>query len=198
MTACPTLITERLVLRPLEESDLDAFTELHMEPEVRRSLHLPRTYSRSDAWRSIAQWRGQWELRGSGQWAVTDRSTGDFVGRAGLHRHEVDDWPGLEGGLALRPVHWGKGYATEAGRRSISYAFEEIGADEVFSVILPDNERSQAVASRLGLTLVDRRTLSSFPDSAHGIWRIGRDEWQARVPSLSGGADPRRPAPPRR
>ena len=99
----------------------------------------------------MAQWRGQWELRGSGQWAVTERSTGAFVGRAGLHRPEVADWPGLEVGWALRPSYWGKGYATEAGRRSIAYAFEAMGADEVFSVILPSNERSQAVARRLGL-----------------------------------------------
>jgi RimJ/RimL family protein N-acetyltransferase len=198
MTACPTLTTERLVLRPLEESDLDAFTELHLEPEVRRSLALPRTYSRSDAWRSIAQWRGQWELRGSGQWAVTERATGLFVGRAGLHRPEVPDWPGLEVGWALRPAHWGKGYATEAGRRSIAYAFAEIGVDEVFSVIRPENERSEAVARRLGLTLVDRRVLSGLPDSALGIWRLGHDEWRAWDPSISGGAGPRRPAPPRR
>jgi len=178
MTACPTLTTERLVLRPLEESDLDAYTDMLLEPAVRRSLRLPRTYSRSDAWRGIAQWRGQWELRGSGQWAVTDRSTGEFVGRAGLHRPEVADWPGLEVGWALRSVHWGKGYATEAARRSVAYAFDDIEADEVFSIILPENERSQAVARRVGLSLVDVRVLSSFPDTAHGIWRLGRDGWQ--------------------
>ena len=177
MTACPTLTTERLVLRPLEESDLDAFTSMHNEPEVRRSLNLPRTYSRRDAWQSMAQWRGQWELRGSGQWAVTERSSGAFVGRAGLHRPEVADWPGLEVGWALRPAYWGKGYATEAGRRSIAYAFEEMEADEVFSVIHPGNERSQAVARRLGLSLVDERVLSSLPDSPHGIWRLGADQW---------------------
>ena len=178
MTACPTLVTDRLILRPLEESDLDAYTELLTTPEVRRSLHLSATYSRRDAWMGMAQWRGQWELRGSGQWAVEERSSGRFVGRAGLHRPEVPDWPGLEVGWTLHPTHWGKGYATEAGASAIAYAFEVIGVVEVFSIILPENRRSQAVARRLGLTLVEERVLSSFPESPHGIWRIGRDQWE--------------------
>ena len=187
MTACPTLVTERLILRPLEESDLDSCADMFMMPEVRGSLRLPQAFSRRDAWLGMAQWRGQWELRGSGQWAVEERSSGRFVGRAGLHRPEVHDWPGLEVGWTLHPTHWGKGYATEAGASSIAYAFEVIGVDEVFSVILPENERSQAVACRLGLTLIEERVLSSFPDAYHGIWRLGRDQWEP--PPLGGACD---------
>lgn len=178
MSACPTLITERLVLRPLTEPDLDALLEIMTQPEVRRSLRLPDTYSRRDLWQSMAQWRGQWELRGSGQWAVAERSSGKVVGRAGLHCPEAADWPGIEVGWAFHPDVWGMGYATEAGRRSMSYAFEVLSVDEVFSVILPDNTRSQAVAARLGLSLVEQRVLSTFPHEAHGIWRIGRDRWE--------------------
>jgi RimJ/RimL family protein N-acetyltransferase len=177
MTACPTLVTERLVLRPLVESDLDSYTDMFRTREVRVSLHLSEAFTRRDGWLAMAQWRGQWELRGSGQWAVVERSSGEFVGRAGLHRPELHDWPGLEVGWVLHPSHWGKGYATEAGARSMAYAFDVIGADEVFSIILPENQRSQAVARRLGLTLIDERVLSSFPESPHGIWRMGRERW---------------------
>ena len=186
MTACPTLVTERLILRPLEEADLDAYAELLMQPEVRTSLHLPDTFSRREAWQGMAQWRGQWELRGSGQWAVVERSGGRLVGRAGLHRPEASDWPGLEVGWALHPNWWGNGYATEAGARSIAYAFEVIGANEVFSVILPENERSQSVARRLGLTMIEERVLSAYPGEIHGIWRLDRDHWQRTARGLNG------------
>ena len=192
MTACPTLTTERLILRPLEESDLGPYTDMLLAPDVRRSLHLPEDFSRADAWRGMAAWRGQWELRGSGQWALEERAGGRFVGRAGLHLPERPDWPGLEVGWALHPSRWGHGYATEAGQRSITYAFEVLGADEVFSVILPENRRSQAVAGRLGLSLLEERVLSSFPGSPHGIWRLGRDEWETGPRPLIAGGGRRR------
>jgi RimJ/RimL family protein N-acetyltransferase len=190
MTACPTLVTERLILRPLEESDLDAYTELFTTPEVRASLLIPEDFSRSDAWVSMAQWRGQWELRGSGQFGVEERATGRFVGRAGLHRPERPDWPGLEVGWALHPDSWGRGYATEAGASSIAYAFEVMGVDEVFSVILHDNHRSQAVAERLGLTFLEDRVLSNHPQEHHGIWRLGRDRWAPPEPRRAGDSGP--------
>lgn len=187
MTACPTLLTERLILRPFEESDLDAYTDLLATPEVRHSLRLTDDYGRHQAWLTMAQWRGQWELRATGQFAVEERTTGRFVGRAGLHHPERDDWPGVEVGWVLHPEVWGRGYATEAGAASISYAFDVMGLDEAWSVILPDNARSQAVAGRLGLTWVDDRVLSSFPSEAHGIWRIDRQQWAANP--LSRGRD---------
>ncbi len=187
MTACPTLLTERLVLRPFEESDLDAYTELLRTPEVRHSLRIAGEVSASDAWLGMAQWRGQWELRGSGHFAVEERATGRFVGRAGLHRPERKDWPGIEVGWALHPAVWGQGYATEAGAASLAYAFDVMEVAEVFSTILPDNVRSRAVAGQLGLTLVEEHVLSHFPAEPHGIWRIGRDEWTAS--SLSRGRD---------
>ncbi|MGO8872453.1 MAG: GNAT family N-acetyltransferase [Acidimicrobiales bacterium] len=179
MTACPTLTTERLVLRPFAESDLEAYAAVLAAPEVRRSLRLPEGSPRTDAWRGMAQWLGQWELRGSGQWALALRSTGELVGRVGLHLPEVPDWPGLEVGWVLHPDRWGHGYATEAGARALEYAFDVLDAREVFSVILPDNVPSQAVARRLGLALMGERVLSTYPDEPHGIWRIGCDAWTA-------------------
>lgn len=179
MGACPTLTTERLVLRPLAESDLDAYAAIFLTPEVRAALHLPDSFSREEAWAGMAGWRGQWELRGTGQWAVAEKTGGNLVGRAGLHQPERADWPGIEVGWAFHPACWGRGYATEAGSCAVDYGFEVVGADELFSIILPENRRSEAVAERLGFTLVEQRVMSHFPESPHGIWRLGRDEWAA-------------------
>lgn len=179
MTACPTLVTERLILRPFEEYDLDAFTGMMETPEVRHSLRLPEVFGRYESWLAMVQWRGQWELRGSGHFALEERATGGFVGRAGLHRPERDDWPGLEVGWTLHPDHWGRGLATEAGAAVVAYAFEVLGEDELVSVILPDNHRSQAVAGRLGFTLSEVRTISNYPVEPQGVWRLGRQGWEA-------------------
>jgi RimJ/RimL family protein N-acetyltransferase len=173
---CPTIETQRLRLRPFCEDDVDAYTALLQTPEVRASLHLPADVGRDDAWLGMAQQLGQWELRGTGQWALVELATGTFVGRAGMHHPERADWPGIEIGWALHPAHWGRGYATEAGAAAVEYAFAHHGVDEVFSVILPDNAASQAVARRLGFRLHEERVLSHFPETAHGIWRLRRDE----------------------
>ena len=175
MGRCPTLETDRLVLRPFRDDDTDAYAAVLATPEVRRSLHVPDSAGRYEAWAQMAIWLGQWELRGTGQWAVEERATGRLVGRAGTHHPERADWPGIEIGWVLHPDVWGRGYATEAGARAISYAFEAFpDVDALFSVILPENTRSQAVARRLGFELVEERTLSHFAAMAHGIWRLRR------------------------
>jgi RimJ/RimL family protein N-acetyltransferase len=172
LSGCPTVVTERLLLRPFTESDTDAYTAVLQSPEVRASLHLPDDTGRVDAWRQMAMWLGQWDLRGTGQWAVAERSTGAFVGRAGLHWPPLPDWPGVEVGWALHPRYWGHGYATEAGRAAVEYGFGVLGLDRLVSVILPENTRSAAVAQRLGFTLAETRVLSHFPDGPHGIWEL--------------------------
>ena len=175
--ACPTIESERLVLRPFAESDLDDYTAMLQAEPVRRALHLADDIGRWEAWSQMAAWLGQWELRCTGQWALEEKATGAFVGRAGLHHPERADWPGVEVGWVLRPEHWGRGYATEGARRAVDYAFDELELDALCSVILPENTRSIAVARRLGFHLEEERVLSHLPSMPHGIWWLPRAEW---------------------
>jgi ribosomal-protein-alanine N-acetyltransferase len=161
-------------MRPFREDDLDAYLSMMQTEEVRRSLFVSEDFSRFDAWAQMAAWLGQWALRGSGQLALEEKSTGTFVGRAGTHRPERPDWPGLEVGWTLHPDHWGKGYATEAGRRSVEYAFQVKGVDELVSCILPDNTRSAAVAQRLGFEIRETRELSVLQGHPMDIWHLTR------------------------
>ena len=170
MSACPTLETENLVLRPFKDEDVDDYFGVLDSPEVRRLLHLPESLDRSDAWQQMAWFVGQWELRGTGHWALEEKKSGQFVGRAGLHRPERHDWPGVEVGWLLHPDYWGRGYATEAGAAAVRYGFEDLQVDKLFSCILPENHRSQAVAKRLGFEFLEERVLAFFPKLPHGIW----------------------------
>jgi RimJ/RimL family protein N-acetyltransferase len=185
--ACPILQTERLVLRPFLDSDLDAYLAVLRSPQVRASLRLPDTVGRAEAWSQLALWRGMWELRGCGQWALEDKASGAFVGRAGLHLPERPDWPGVEVGWTLHPAWWGRGLATEAGAAAVRYGVDVRGDEVLWSVILPDNAASQRVAGRLGFRLVDERVLSHHPPEPHGIWRLEASAWRA------GGGAPSRP-----
>jgi RimJ/RimL family protein N-acetyltransferase len=174
--ACPTLETERLIMRPFREDDLDAYTAVLQTPEVRRWLHLPDDVGREQAWMGMVSSLGQWELRGTGQWALEAKTTGEFLGRAGSHNPERDDWPGIEIGWSLHPDHWGKGYATEAGAAARDWVFANHDVDAIYSCILEDNLASQGVARRLGLSFWEFRQLKFFPEAPHMIWRLQRAE----------------------
>ncbi len=144
----PELETERLLLRALGPRDLDAYAAMYADPEVMRFLEHGRPLDRGAAWRSMAVHLGHWRLRGYGQWALVERSSGELVGRAGLWQPE--GWPGLEVGWLLARRHWGRGFATEAGGAAVAYAFEVVGVDRVVSLIRPENGASIRVAERLG------------------------------------------------
>jgi len=145
--AIPTIETDRLRLRAWREADLDAYLELTSDPEAMRHLG-GETMDRALTWRNIALILGHWAMRGYGFWAVEEKASRAFVGRIGLWYPE--GWPSMEVGWALIPRYWGKGFAAEAGRASLDYAWRVLRAPYVISLIFPENSRSIAVAERIG------------------------------------------------
>lgn len=171
----PRLETERLILRGITQDDLDAYARIVADPDVTRYLN-GEPVSRADAWRQIASILGHWTLRGFGWWAVERKSDGAFLGRVGVNYPE--GWPGIEVGWTLGKEYWGIGYATEAGRAAMTYAFLTQNLERVISVIHPDNVASQAVARRLGETRGPRHDIvmggRTFPTE---IWSVSREDW---------------------
>ncbi|MFB9830792.1 GNAT family N-acetyltransferase [Actinoallomurus acaciae] len=142
------LETKRLLMRPLTGDDFADYAAMMADPQVAGGLAESVGTSPADAWRSLALFIGHREIRGYSHWALVEKATGRFVGRAGPWRPH--GFPGLGVGWCLAREHWGRGYATEAARASLSYCFGELRAPEVVSVILPGNVRSIAVAERIG------------------------------------------------
>jgi RimJ/RimL family protein N-acetyltransferase len=174
----PQLQTERLLLRGLRQDDFEAYARFHADPEVMRYIS-GSPVSRVDAWRSFAVMFGHWALRGYGMWGVERKSDGALVGRAGLWNPE--GWPGLEVGWLLGREHWGNGYATEAARASIDFAFLTQDISRLLSVIDVDNVASQRVAARLGETRGERRVIEFAGKTfTADLWGIAREDWARR------------------
>jgi RimJ/RimL family protein N-acetyltransferase len=174
----PRLETERLILRGLTADDFDELAAFMADPDVARYL-TGEPLSRADAWRGLAVALGHWQLRGYGVWAVERKSDGAFMGRVGMINPE--GWPGLEIGWTLGQPYWGQGYATEAARAAMDYAFVTQPVDRLISCIDPDNVGSQAVAQRLGETKGEVHALRvSGKDFIVDIWSITRAEWMKR------------------
>jgi RimJ/RimL family protein N-acetyltransferase len=172
-----TLETDRLILRMLRESDLDAYAEMHADPEVMRYIGDGRPLARPLAWRNLAMMVGHWSLRGYGLWAAEERSSGALVGRIGFWNPE--GWPGFEIGWMLRRSCWGRGYATEGARAALRYAFTGLRQGHVLSLIHPENAASIRVAQRLGERPVGSTEVNGNPAL---VFRITRQEWEASNP----------------
>lgn len=147
MTDIPTLITSRLTMRPIHRNDLDAYAAMWSDPEFTRHIGGPRDLH--DTWHNMAANLGCWALEGIGLWSVVETSSGELVGRAGLWTEP--GWPGVEAAWFIGRPWWGRGFATEAGRTAITWAFDHLDLDRVVSVIRSDNTRSIRVAEKLGL-----------------------------------------------
>lgn len=152
----PTLETERLRLRPFRRSDLDDYATLRADPEVMRYLvgGAAEPWDRGRSWRHLAFLLGHWQLGGSGMWAVERKETGMFLGVVGFA--EPEGWPGCELAWVLARRWWGNGYATEAARAALDYAFTVLKRNRVISLIHPENRASIRVAERLGESLQGR------------------------------------------
>jgi RimJ/RimL family protein N-acetyltransferase len=173
--AIPTLETERMTLRAFREDDVAAMFELLQDPDVVRYVGDRRVPTLQETWRSVAGWLGHWVLRGYGQWAIEERSSGDLIGRAGIINPA--EWPGAEVGYLLGRAWWGHGYATEAATAAMGWGFEEIGFDDLLSLIDPDNRPSIAVATRLGES---PRADTDLWGHRVLVYGISRDDWAVR------------------
>ena len=165
------LETERLVLRMWRESDAGPYAEMCADAEVMRYVG-GKPLTGPEAWRNLALVIGHWRLRGYGMWAVEEREGGELVGRVGCWRPE--GWPGFEVGWVLRRNFWGRGFATEAARASLVYAFDVLGQTHVISLIEPDNRASIRVAERLGEKLEGETEVFGTRVLVYGVDRAAR------------------------
>jgi RimJ/RimL family protein N-acetyltransferase len=161
--------TERLLLRPLTITDLDEFVALHDDAEVTRFI---RQLDRPAAEERLQALAREWHERGHGMFAVIDRVSGRFLGRAGLkHWPQFDE---TEVGWVLRRDAWGLGYATEAARACLDWGFASLDLPYFTAMIHPENKGSIRVARRLGMSPCRRDVLLGDPVV---VFSLTRDDW---------------------
>jgi ribosomal-protein-alanine N-acetyltransferase len=178
----PTIPTARLLLRPWRDDDLAAFAAMNADPRVMQFF--PKLLTRAESDAAVERHRRHFERHGYGIWAVEAPGVAPFVGRVGLAVFEADVpfAPCVEVGWRLAFEHWGRGYATEAARAAVAFAFGAPGLSEVVSFTVPANARSRAVMERLGMTRdpaddFDHLDIAQgHPLRRHVLYRLRRPE----------------------
>jgi len=143
-----TLDTARLRLRPFRPDDAAEVARLACRAEIAATtLAIPHPYTLADAEAWIAGQPGAAASGSAFLFAITDRS-GVLLGTIGLHvvpihrRAELGYWIGVE--------HWGRGYATEAGRAVLDFGFGPLALNRIEAHAFPENPASSRVLEKLG------------------------------------------------
>lgn len=144
------LETERLRLRELTPEDYGDLCLMLRDAETMYAYE--HAFSEAEARGWLKKQLDRYEKYGFGLWAVVLKDKGTLIGQCGLTMQDGGDFGHvLEVGYIFNRAYWYRGYATEAARACKEYAFNKLGAKEVFSIIRDGNLASVNVALRNGM-----------------------------------------------
>jgi RimJ/RimL family protein N-acetyltransferase len=145
------LRTERCLLRQWRSDDLAPWRAMNADTAVRR--YFPSVLGGEQANAEAQRCRDAIAERGWGMWALEIPGVFDFAGIVGLNIPGYDaPWmPAVEVGWRLRQDAWGQGYATEAAREALRFAFGPLALAEVVALTVPGNAPSRRVMEKLGM-----------------------------------------------
>jgi RimJ/RimL family protein N-acetyltransferase len=152
MSAPVELRTQRTVLRRWLPTDAEPFARLNADARV--AAHLPSPLTPAESLALMASIEARLNQQGFGLWALELPGVTPFAGFVGLNvpRFSTPFTPCVELAWRLAPEVWGFGYASEAARRAVAYAFENLRLPELVAFTVPANVRSVKVMDRLGMT----------------------------------------------
>lgn len=162
----PTVETERLILRPIAFQDMEGIYQLDTDPEIHKYLIHQSLSSKKQALERIEFIQAQYRRHGVGRWAMIEKTSGCFTGWAGIkfidkelnkHIHFYDV------GYRLLKAYWGKGYATEATKASLTFAFSKLGAETVYGHAHHENLASRNVLEKAGLIYKETFQFEGIP-----------------------------------
>ncbi|RUS64928.1 N-acetyltransferase [Pseudorhodobacter sp. E13] len=145
------VITERLRMEPFQPQHLEGLFAMDGDPEVMRFIGDGKPRTRAETQAAIERVQGRWALFGFSWWALMSRADGAVLGSACVQHLAHEEAAPLEIGWRLRRDAWGQGFASEAARAAVAFAFTRVGVDHVIAVAHPDNRASIRVMERLGM-----------------------------------------------
>lgn len=176
------LETDRLIMRQWREDDFPIFAELNSDPIVMEFF--PNIMNKSESDKSAKRYQSLILQHGWGLWALEQKRDQKFIGFVGLHETPADlpFSPCVEVGWRLAKKSWGNGYATEAAKEALKFAFEVLQLPEVCSFTSTNNLRSRAVMERLNMVNIKQnfqhpRVPDGSPLKEHVLYKLTKGKW---------------------
>ncbi|WP_447895746.1 GNAT family N-acetyltransferase [Vreelandella sp. GE22] len=143
--------TSRLVIRTLSLSDTEELTKILSDPAVME--YSIRGVCDEVMTRRFIEWcLESYEMHGIGPWALIEKDTNRLIGFCGVGPEEVNGVEEISLGYRLATQYWNRGFASEAAKAVLAYAFEMKSLPSVVTLIEPEHGASQKVAFKVGFT----------------------------------------------
>ena len=150
MTERPTLLTDRLFLRPFTLADAPDVQRLAGDRDIASStLNIPHPYEDGMAEQWIGTHQEKFDRRELVNFAITRRQDGALIGTIGLgidQKHEH-----AELGYWIGKPYWGNGYCTEAAETVLHYGFTVLGLNRIYARYMTRNPASGRVMEKVGM-----------------------------------------------
>ncbi|AZO80646.1 MULTISPECIES: GNAT family N-acetyltransferase [unclassified Bosea (in: a-proteobacteria)] len=144
------LETERLVLDLHGVEHFEPLCQMWGDAAVVHHIGQPSTPQ--EAWMRLLRYRGLWPLLGYGYWALTEKTSGRFVGDLGFadfHRAIEPPIRGIpEAGWVLASWAHGRGFASEALTAALAWLDRQSEHEGAVCLIAPGNQPSLRLARR--------------------------------------------------
>lgn len=182
------LSTERLILRTWKDSDIPIMAAINSDLLVME--HFPSTQDFAATTKMVDAITQHHEKFGYCLYAAEVKDTQEFIGFVGLNQPAFDiphfvpySLPIVEMGWRLAPKYWDKGYATEAAKGVLDYAFTKLKLGEIISFTVVGNTKSRRVMEKIGLHHADAddfdhpKLAEDSPLKRHVLYRLTREEY---------------------
>lgn len=177
------LNTERLILRPISESDApDIYKNVKDYDIAKWTINIPHPYPKDGAIKFIKQTKELMKKGMSYELAIQIESTKEVVGVISLmkvdRRHknaELGYWVGKK--------FWNIGIATEAASRVMEFGFQVLNLEKIYAKCFYNNEASRKVMEKIGMKLEGKFRHEVFKENKFIdtlYYGILREEWRER------------------
>lgn len=165
--------TARLVARTLSHQDVPVLTAMLSDPEVMRFS--VRGVCDEEATHKFVDWcLGCYASHGIGPWALCEKKSGDFIGFCGVGPELVGAVEEINLGYRLARKFWHQGFATEAAKGVLRYAFEQKQCKSVIVIIEPAHAASVRVTEKVGFEVY---TNQMFHGRSVRVYRMTCIDW---------------------